>query len=39
MRTKAKTFFSVLSENLNCAQSVLKGFQKEFNISDRKVEE
>ena len=37
-RLKSDTYFHLLPENLNCAQSVLKGFQKEFNISDEEIE-
>jgi hypothetical protein len=32
-------YFHALPENLNCAQAILKGFQKEFNISDQEIEE
>lgn len=38
-RRSSDHYFHVLPEKLNCAQSVLKGFQKEFNISDEEIEE
>jgi hypothetical protein len=38
-RIKSDAYFHVLPEKLNCAQSVLKGFQKEFNIPDSEIEE
>ena len=38
-RKKSYHYFHVQPENLNCAQAVLKGFQKEFNISDQEIEE
>jgi len=38
-RKKSEEFFHVLPENLNCAQAVLKGFQKEFDITDQEIEE
>ena len=38
-RKKSELYFHALPENLNCAQAVLKGFQKEFNISDSEIEE
>lgn len=38
-RLKAETFFHKEPENLNCAQSVLKAFQKEFDVSDEKIAE
>lgn len=38
-RKRSEEFFHVESEKLNCAQSVLKGFQKEFKISDKEIEE
>jgi len=37
-RIKSNYYFHLLPENLNCAQSVLKGFQKEFNISEAEIE-
>jgi len=38
-RKKSELYFHTLPENLNCAQAVLKGFQKEFDITDREIEE
>ena len=38
-RIKSHHYFHTLPENLNCAQAVMKGFQKEFNISDTEIEE
>lgn len=38
-RSSSESFFHVLPENLNCAQSVLKGFQKQMNISNDEIEE
>jgi len=38
-RIKSDAYFHVLPEKLNCAQSVLKGFQQEYNISDSEIEE
>ena len=38
-RKKSEEYFHVLPEKLNCAQAVLKGFQKEFTISDAEIEE
>lgn len=38
-RRNSCKYFHVSPENLNCAQAILKGFQKEFNISDTKIEE
>ncbi len=38
-RKKSELYFHVRPDNLNCAQAVLKGFQKEFNISDQEIEE
>jgi hypothetical protein len=38
-RTKSHLYFHVLPENLNCAQALLKGFQKEFDIADCEIEE
>ena len=37
-RIKSDYYFHLLPENLNCAQSVLKGFQKEFNITETEIE-
>jgi len=36
-RTKSEDFFHQKPENLNCAQSVLKGFQTELNIPESKI--
>ena len=38
-RIKSEQYFHILPENLNCAQAILKGFQKEFSISDQEIEE
>ena len=38
-RKKSEEYFHVLPEKLNCAQALLKGFQKEFNISEAEIEE
>ena len=38
-RIKSETYFHSLPENLNCAQAILKGFQKEFDITDQEIEE
>jgi len=38
-RTKSEFFFHSQPENLNCAQAILRGFQKEFNITDQEIEE
>ena len=38
-RKKSDSYFHVLPEKLNCAQSILKGFQKEFNISEQEIED
>ena len=38
-RIKSDAYFHVLPEKLNCAQAVLKGFQKEFSIADSEIEE
>jgi hypothetical protein len=38
-RIKSEEFFHTLPENLNCAQAILKGFQKDFNISNGEIEE
>jgi len=38
-RKNSELYFHAQPENLNCAQSVLKGFQKEFSISDLEIEE
>jgi hypothetical protein len=39
IRQKSQMYFHVLPENLNCAQAILKGFQKEFCIADNEIEE
>lgn len=39
IRIKSDRYFHTTSENLNCAQAILKGFQKEFSISDQEIEE
>src|ERR1035437_8882979 len=39
LRKKSEEYFHVLPENLNCAQAILKGFQKEFDITDQEIEE
>ena len=38
-RTKSDLYFHTTSENLNCAQAIMKGFQKELSISDQEIEE
>lgn len=38
-RVKSEEYFHVLPEKLNCAQAILKGFQKEFSITDQEIEE
>jgi hypothetical protein len=38
-RKKSTEYFHTLPERLNCAQSILKGFQNELNISDEKIAE
>lgn len=38
-RIKSETYFHSLPDNLNCAQAILKGFQKEFDITDQEIEE
>jgi len=38
-RIKSEQYFHTLPDNLNCAQAILKGFQKEFNITDREIED
>jgi len=38
-RLKSEFYFHSLPENLNCAQAILKGFQKDFDISDQVIEE
>ena len=38
-RIKSEEYFHVLPEKLNCSQAILKGFQKEFDITDQEIEE
>jgi len=38
-RKKSNLYFHLQPDNLNCAQAILKGFQKEFDISDQEIEE
>ena len=38
-RLESDKYFHLLPANLNCAQSVLRGFQNEFNITDEEIEE
>lgn len=38
-RISSEKYFHVLPQNLNCAQAVLKGFQNEFQISEKEIEE
>ena len=38
-RKNSADYFHVKPDNLNCAQSILKGFQDEFGISDKEIEE
>lgn len=38
-RECSSVYFHREPEKLNCAQSILKGFQKEFSVSDAEVEE
>jgi len=38
-RMNSAIYFHTLPENLNCAQAVLRGFQKGFDITDREIEE
>ncbi len=37
-RIKSVEYFHKKPDNLNCAQSILKGFQQEFEISDETIE-
>lgn len=37
-RKKSIEYFHVAPENFNCAQSILKGFQEEFNLSEEEIE-
>lgn len=36
-RIKSEKYFHAEPEKLNCAQSILKGFQKEFDIEDSTI--
>lgn len=38
-RTKSEKYFHVKPENLNCAQSILKGFQNELSVPENLIEE
>lgn len=38
-RIKSETFFHAKPENLNCAQSVLKGFQQELSIPQSRIDD
>ena len=38
-RIKSELYFHKQPENQNCAQAILKGFQKEFDITDGEIEE
>ena len=38
-RITSEQYFHILPEKLNCAQAILKGFQDEFSISDREIED
>lgn len=38
-RIKSELFFHTPPQNLNCAQAILKGFQKGFDITDKEIEE
>jgi hypothetical protein len=38
-RLNSYHYFHAQPENLNCAQAILKGFQKEFEISNQEIEE
>ena len=37
-RKKSELYFHIQPENLNCAQAILKGFQKEFNVTENDIE-
>lgn len=37
-RIKSELYFHVKPENANCAQSVLRGFQKELNVPENLIE-
>jgi len=39
MHKKAEDYFHCKDGNYNCAQSILKAFQKKFNISDEMIKE
>jgi len=39
IRKESSLHFHVQPENLNCAQAILKGFQKEFAVTDQEIEE
>ncbi|MCL1868194.1 MAG: C-GCAxxG-C-C family protein [Paludibacter sp.] len=39
MRTTSEKFFHIKPENLNCAQSVLKGFHNELNIEQNEIDD
>lgn len=36
-RLSSELFFHAQPENLNCAQAILKGFQKEFGITNQEI--
>jgi len=36
---KSGQYFHIKPDNLNCAQAILKGYQKEFNITDQEIED
>ena len=38
-RINSEFYFHSLPGKLNCAQAILKGFQKEFDITDQEIEE
>jgi len=38
-RLRSHHYFHTQPYDLNCAQAILKGFQKEFNISDTEIED
>ncbi|HLP06145.1 MAG TPA: C-GCAxxG-C-C family (seleno)protein [Paludibacter sp.] len=37
-RQSSEKYFHALPHNLNCAQAILRGFQQEFNITDKEIE-
>jgi len=39
MDKKAEDYFHCTGENYNCAQAILKAFQKKFNVSDKILKE